>query len=67
MSNEITKEFELVMNLMEKARLIIAKDELKEQKPQFYLHIWNAKEKLERILNIIDSEKEEVTFLQNNK
>lgn len=61
MSNEITKEFELVMNLMEKARLIIAKDELKEQIPQFYLHIWNAKEKLERILNIIDSEKEEVT------
>lgn len=61
MSNEITKEFELVMNLMEKARLIIAKDELKEQIPQFYLHIWNAKEKLERILNIIDSKKEEVT------
>ena len=61
MNNEITKEFELVMNLMEKARLIIAKDELKEKIPQFYLHIWNAKEKLERILNIIDSEKEEVT------
>lgn len=61
MSNEITKEFELVMNLMEKARLIIAKDELKEQIPQFYLHIWNAKEKLEIILNIIDSKKEEVT------